>query len=442
MSKVLLKGAFILSLGGIITKVLGAVYRIPLTNILGGEGIGLYQMVFPLYATLLTFSSTGVPSGVSKLIAEGKNPEITLKSSLKVFTVVGTALSLCMAVFSNKLALLQGNEKAGVCYALLSPSVLLVSMISCFRGYYQGFSNMKPTAISQILEQAVKLTLGIALCLAFRGNAVIKASLAVVAVTLSELVTLIYFWVKAKGTSLLLNVKVYKKDLAPIYKTVIPMMAVTLVIPLVRTVDSFLIINILNGYLGNATELYGLLTGAVESLISMPVAVCYAVAISSIPIISKLQKDGGKVFEKCSSAIFTTLILAIVFAVIVYFFAEFAVNVLYGGLSLENKTAVVNMLKLSSISIITLSLMQTTVACVNALGRFKITMLSGVISGAVKIILTVILLKNPKINIFGAIYGDIFCYFVATFLNLSYIIYSDFKKRVSYARNNCYRVGG
>ncbi|MBQ3235822.1 MAG: polysaccharide biosynthesis protein [Clostridia bacterium] len=441
-NKGIIKGAILLSLGGIITKLLGAVYRIPLTNLLGAEGIGLYQMVFPLYSALLTFSSTGAPGGISKLIAEGNNAKITLKSSLKVFASIGLALSLFMAVFSNQIATLQGNASAGVCYSLLSPSVFLVSVISCFRGYYQGFSDMKPTAVSQICEQGVKLTVGLLLCFAFRGNAVLSASLAVLAVTISEGITLIYFMVKAKAVRLLLDVKVQTSDLRPIFKTVIPMMAVTLIIPIVRTVDSFLIINLLKTYLSNATELYGLLTGAVESLISMPISVCYALAITSIPVISRLKKKGGDYLSKCYNSILLTFLLSMAFGAIVYLFSPFAVDVLYGGLSEQNKWAIVDMLKVSSISVVTLSLMQTTVACVNSLGKFKVTVTSGVIAGAIKIVLSVILLKNPKINIFGAIYSDIFCYFVASFLNLSYIIYSDFKKRVYYARNNGYRIRG
>ena len=85
----LIKGAFIVTLGGLITKVLGAFYRIPLTNLLGAKGIGIYQMVFPLYSLLLTVSSTGVPSGISKIIAGGENPESVLKSSLLIFAPIG-----------------------------------------------------------------------------------------------------------------------------------------------------------------------------------------------------------------------------------------------------------------------------------------------------------------------------------------------------------------
>lgn len=430
----MIKGALILSVGGVLTKLLGAIYRIPLTNLLGAKGIGLYQMVFPLYSVLLTFSSTGVPAGISKLIAEGKDGKEVLKTSLKFFTTVGLILTLVMVVFANKLALLQGDKNAGVCYSLLAPSVVIVSAISCFRGYYQGFSNMKPTAISQILEQSVKLTVGLLLCFLIKGDAVVMASLAVLAVTISEGVTLIYFIVKSRAVTSLLNVKV--TDYSFVYKTVIPMMAVTLIIPLIRTFDSFLIINILKGYLSNATELYGLLTGAVESLISMPVAVCYALAVTSIPVISRLKKSGENFDKKTVLTLGLTLTLSVIFAVLVYLFSGFAVKVLYGGLSSENKSLLVKMLKTSSITVISLSFYQSSVAIANALGKFKVSLKSGIAGGVIKIIITVILLQNPKINIFGAIYGDIFCYLVASFLNLRYIINNDSKTKVEYERNN------
>ena len=125
----LIRGALFLSIGGFITKVIGAIYRIPLTNILSAEGIGLYQMVFPLYSLLLTVSSTGVPNGMAKLIAEGRNGEKVLKSALYFFVPISLIASIFLAVFGYKLALLQGNALAKTCYYAIAPSVLLVSVI-------------------------------------------------------------------------------------------------------------------------------------------------------------------------------------------------------------------------------------------------------------------------------------------------------------------------
>ena len=112
-------------------------------------------MVFPLYSILLTFSSTGVPNGIAKLIASGENPDKVLKKSLKIFVFIGFLGSLFLGGFSYYIAKLQGNVNATWAYIAIAPSVVAVSVICVYRGYYQGFANMKPTAISQILEQIV-----------------------------------------------------------------------------------------------------------------------------------------------------------------------------------------------------------------------------------------------------------------------------------------------
>ncbi len=437
-----IKGAFILSLGGVITKLLGAIYRIPLTNLLGVKGIGLYQMVFPFYALLLTFSSTGVPSGTSKLVAEGNNPVRVLKSSLKVFGTAGFILSILTAIFSKSIATFQGNADAGVCYLALSPSIFLVSVISCFRGYFQGFSEMRPTAFSQILEQVIKVAFGLSFCYAFRSNFLLSVTLAVLSVTVSEFITTLYFLIKAKRRKAFVGFFRERVDLKPIFSTVVPMMAVTLIIPLIRTVDSFLIINIISTYSSKGTELYGILTGAVESVISMPVSICYAVAISSIPIISRLKKQGANIEDHIVKILLITLLLGCLLGLLIYLFAPLIISVLYGGLSGYARITAVECLKVSSLSIIFLSLMQTSVAIVNSLGKFKATLISGIIAGAFKIILSIILLSSPQINIFGAIYSDIVCYFVACFINLGYIISKEFTKKVQNVQNYRYRIRG
>ena len=424
----LLRGAFTLSVGGIVTKLLGAIYRIPLTNILGAEGIGLYQMVFPLYTILLTFSSTGVPSGISKLIAEGENAEKTLKSSLKFFGIIGLALSFLTLIFCQNIARVQGNQNAYLAYAFIAPSVLIVSLISCFRGYYQGFSNMAPTAFSQVLEQAVKLVFGLLICYLLRGDVILASAGATLAVTISEVITLIYFILKRRKTVTLINISAEKLQIKPIIKTVFPIMIATVIMPLTRTVDSFLILNILGGYIQNATAVYGLYSGAVESIVSLPVSCCYALAITSIPIISKLKKEGGNYHKKSLQAVGYTLALSVAFSLLLYIFSPLAVKVLYNGLSADSKLLTVNMLRLSCISVILLPLMQTLIASVNAMGKYKITIISGVISSVFKIIMSLQFLKIENINIFGAIISDIFCYLVACFVNLSYIIYSGFTK--------------
>ncbi len=431
----LFKGALILSMGGLLTKVLGAIYRIPLTNLLGAEGIGVYQMVFPLYSLLLTVSSTGVPSGISKLIASGEDAENVLKTSLLIFVPLGLIGSVFLMAFSRSLATLQGNINAKWAYVLISPSVVLVSIICCFRGYFQGYVNMKPTAVSQILEQSIKLLFGLILVYVFRANTVLSACLATLAVTISEGVTCIYFFFLKKKSYNGFNIFA-KNDIkiSKVIKKVFPVMLSTLILPLSKTIESFFIINVLNSYTASATSLYGLYSGAVESLVSVPVSVCYGIAITSIPIIASLKKQNGNYLDKSRQSVFLTLILSTICGVGFYFLSPLAVKILYNRLPNYEKLIVVNMLKLASCTVAILPIMQTLTAVLIAIEKVYISTLSITIASILKIILSITLLKIPQLNIFAVVYTDIICYLVACFFDLVYIIKDGIKLEKSFVR--------
>lgn len=426
----LIKGALFLSIGGFITKVIGAIYRIPLTNILSAEGIGLYQMVFPLYSLLLTVSSTGVPNGMAKLIAEKNDANKVLKSALCFFVPVSFIASLLLMIFARNLAVLQGNVYAKNCYVAIAPSVLLVSIISCFRGYFQGKLDMKPTAISQVLEQVVKLVFGLTLCYVFRQNIVLCAVLASLAVSVSELATVVYFiFLKKYKSGGFKEFLTKKTDVKLVLKTVLPVMLCTLILPSARTIESFLIVNILNKNFQNATSLYGLYSGAVESLVGVPVALLYGIAVSSVPTIASLKKDGANYKKKIAEALLLTLISAIIFGLAFFLFSGFAVNLLYRRFSVMETTITIKMLKIASLSVLSLPLMQTTASILIALGHYYVPVFSSLIAMLFKIPLSIILLNVPSINIFAVVITDIVCYLVACFINLVYIIKDGASKK-------------
>ncbi len=433
----IIKGALIISIGSFLTKLIGAFYRIPLTKILGAQGIGLYQMAFPLYCLLLTFSSQGVPNGIAKLIAGGLNAQKVLKSALKLFAPIGLLASLLMAIFSSKIATLQGNIMAKGCYLFLSPSIFLVSVISCFRGYFQGLSNMLPTAISQILEQVIKCIFGLVLCYIFRKNLILATNMAILSVTLSEIVATAYFIILYNKKSTFSLLKSAQTSVKKVGVVVLPIMLATITIPLCRTVESFMVVNILKSYLQNATSLYGIYSGGVESVVSVPVALCYGLCVSSIPEIAKRIC----VNKKVKLTVFLTVASGLFFAILLYFFSPIVVRVLYSSLLENEKIIMVKMLKIASFSVFFLSLMQTSSAVLIALSKTKITLFSGIFSAILKLILSYFLLKIPNINIFACVFTDIFSYFVACFLNLVYIVIVLKKlKGKSYEQNNFSRV--
>ena len=411
--KKLIKNAAVVAVGGVIAKIIGAIYRVPLTNILGAEGIGIYQMVFPFYCILLTLSSTGIPAGVAKLTAEGGN---TLKRSVLIFGVIGLIGTLIMFFGADTIAGFQGNVAAAPAYRALAPSVFFVSVLSSLRGYFQGKLNMVPTAVSQVIEQIVKLSVGLFLCANFGATIADKAALATLAVTVSEVFALVY----------VLTIRREREPSAEqvpvklIMTTVLPITVCSIMLPVSKAVDSFTAVRLLGGGAA-ATANYGLYSGVVESIVALPVAVCYSLAVSGLPLIAK-STGGGDKSERTTKMLLYTLIAGAAFAVGTFLLARFAINFLYPRLSKTQSDTAVTLLRISALSVVGLSLVQSFSAAFIGKGRPFVPPLSLAAGVTVKIILTFIIVPMDGVGVYGYAISDIFCYFVATCVFLLYSI--------------------
>lgn len=429
----MIKGASIIAIGGLITKILGAFYRIPLTSVLGAEGLAVYQTVFPIYCILLTFSSTGVPTAIAKLISSGYGERVVLKKSLSLFVPLGFLGSLLMILLSFPLATLQGNALATLSYLTLAPAVVCVSVISCLRGYFQGKMNMTPTAISQITEQAVKLAVGLFLCTSVKGSPAVLGALACASVTISEVVALAYLYVLFKRREKP-RVSTYFLSFKRLIATLLPIVISSLLLPLARAFDSFTIVNLLKKYTLHAHSLYGIYTGSVESVSGVPVAVCYGIAVAVLPTISKkiAEKDFASVRENIIKSFALTLFFSTTFGLFLFLFSPIITKILFSKLSPHLSTVTTRLLSLSFFTVIGLSTVQTLTSCLVAIGKPYAPCVFLSIGLLAKFILQIYLLKIPYLNIFGSLYSDIACYFVAVFLNLLYIITISRIKRAKY----------
>ena len=154
------KNAAVISIGGLLAKGIGALYRIPLANLLGGYGEGLYHMAYPLFCLMLTFSSAGIPTVVARAVAaeraSGREGN-TLHAALRLFAGLGAFASLLMCLLAMPVARLQGDEGLFGCYLALAPAVFPVALLAVLRGWWQGRSEMMPTAVSEIVEQILSL---------------------------------------------------------------------------------------------------------------------------------------------------------------------------------------------------------------------------------------------------------------------------------------------
>lgn len=422
-------GACTLGLGALVAKLLGAVYRIPLTNLIGAYGLGLYQMVFPVYTLLLDFSGAAVPSAISKIISSfnGQDKEIRaneyLISALKLLLIFGGVCSIFMAVFSLPISSAQGDRSAKSAYLFLAPAIVFVSIICCFRGYFQGLMEMKPTAISQVIEQALKMLVGLVSVKLLMPNVIKAVAGATFAITFSEAVSALWLYIKYTKRKKKLNLKFpLSKDKSflrtkTLIKTAIPITIIGIAMPLSHVIDSFLIVNLLSEYTKNATSLYGISSGSVHTIINLPVALCYGFATVAIPEISakRSQREKAEVGKK---AILTTLIVSLPFVLVCITFAPLIISLLFSGFDLEQTKTAINLLKISAPCITLLSVVQTQNAVLIGEGKLYRPVISLLIGVFVKTLVEFLLVQNPTFNIYGSAIAAIACYFVVCLVNL------------------------
>lgn len=419
----LIKNALIISAGGFIVKILGAFYRIPLTNLLKTEGLGIYQTAFPTYLILMTFTGAAATTTMTGLISAGENGKNVFRKSLAFFLPLGILGAAFMIFFSGLLSATQGNPEAKGSYIALAPSLIFVSVISSIRGYFQGRNNMYPTAISQIIEQAVKISVGLTLLNLFSFTPATGGLFACLAVSAGELVAVIYLIIAYKKRS-----KTERYDgnfkVNRLIGLLLPVAITSSLLPLARLFDSFTIINTLKSYLDNSVDLYGIYTGSVETIIGVPVAVCYGIATATVPSVSAAfgKGDGCKAKKTAFRSLAITLFASSLSFVFLGLFSKTVVNILYPKLSPESKYITIKLLAFSSVNVVLISLIQTETSILVSLRKAYSPALFLGLGLAVKFCVQIFLLKIPQINVFGALYSDILCYLVAVFGNLVYII--------------------
>ncbi|MBO5774316.1 MAG: oligosaccharide flippase family protein, partial [Clostridia bacterium] len=257
------KSATLMMVALLLSKIIGACYRIPLTNILGAEGMGLYQMVYPVYAVALTASSGALPLAISVLVSEN-NAKGNLKGNLTLIRasfviVVGTGviLAVLLAVGGGLIGRLQGAQSARIGYIAIAPAIVFVSGIAVLKGWFQGHEQMFPTALSSLVESVVKLAVGLSLAYVLRAYGVaVQVGGALIGVSVSEAVTfvILYFIYKRKnlGDRVKLDFNLAKEEYKSILRISLPITIGGMIFPLTQFIDSFLVVNVLKGSLGES----------------------------------------------------------------------------------------------------------------------------------------------------------------------------------------------
>ncbi len=440
--KSIVSGMTVLSIVGLICKIVGALYRIPLAWLIGDEGMGTYQLVFPTYNMLLTISSAGLPVAISRMVSfslakdDPRNAKRIFSIALWMLATLGFLFMILMIVMSPSLAVRSGDVSTQPGFVAIAPALLLVCIMSALRGFMQGQQNMVPTAISQLIEQVGKVF--VALPLAYFGMKV-SVAYAAAGVLLGTSI--------AEGAALLFMIATYRRKkpafdrlpqnvqeepiaaktlLKQLLNLSIPITLGACIVPIAGFIDSGLLLNRLMDADIERTEalgLYGRYSGYVLTLINVPTALATAISMSLVPSISgAMAKGDGKQMRRQSSlGLKLSFVVGLPCSIGMSMLSRQLLDLIYHFNTPEALNVTANLLSLSSLTIVLFTVVQSTSGILQGLRKQRIPMYTLMVGVAAKVFLNYTLIGMPGVNIYGAPIASITCYTLSMLPNLYYV---------------------
>lgn len=430
------KGAMILAVAGFISRFLGLFYRVILTRLIGTEGVALFQVAYPIYTFLLVISVSGIPVALAKLVSE----KIALgqkNEAHRIFMIarnlslgIGGLLTLLLLVFAKQLIpILSIDPRAYYSLLAIAPAIAIVSVMASYRGFFQGMQNMVPTALSQILEQIVRMItiIGLAYFLLPHGIELAAAGATFSAVTGSiiGLIVMLYIYYKKKKVFSLdyqNEDQIEGEKVLVIIKRIadyaIPVILAASVVQLNGLVILGLVprqLQLIGFTVEEATTLYGELTGVALVLVQFPNVITVALQTSLIPSISEAValKDVQAIQNRTSTALRYALFVGLPSSIGLFTLALPLCRVIFGVSS-----AAVPLYYLAW-GVIFISLQQTSSGILQGLGKVNIPARNLMVGAGVNAMLSYTLTAIPQFGIKGAAIGTVAGFAVTALLNIA-----------------------
>lgn len=435
-----LKGAILLGGAGLFAKFLGIFFKIPLQKLIQDEGMGLFGLPYPLYSVLLSISLIGLPGALSKMISEsiaaghrGRAQQIFHVAFLTMF-LMGLSISIFLFFFSGELIqLLQWPPEAYYSLRGLAWAPFFVSVMSAFRGYFQGRQMMHPTAISQILEQLGRVGVGIGLAYLLLdrgiGYAAGGASFGATAGAFLGALFLTGYYLKVEPiakTGGLGTLEAPWRIIKGLAWLALPITIGAVLGSIMGVIDSVMVpARLMNsGYtVEGATILYGRLSGKAMTLMNVPLTFSVAMSASLVPTITEsysLHRQ-QELKEKIIAGMKTTLIIALPATVGLSMLSVEIVHLLWG-----NQEAGGEILKILAWNVLSISMAQTLTGILQGMNRVLLPVKNMLLGVLVKWVVSYLLL-DTYLHIIGAVIGSICGYTVIMLLN-----YLDLKRLVTF----------
>lgn len=413
-----LYGTLVLIVAGFITKILGFIYRIALSRIIGDEGMGLFQMAFPILIFAIVVTTAGLPVAISKLVseAEARNEEHRVRSILIVSLVLiassATIVTIFILIFAPVIAnTLLTDSRAMMCLIAIAPMIPIIGISSVFRGYFQGRQNMNPYALSQLIEQSVRIftVLFLAQYLLPFGIAYAAAG-AMIGMVIGEglgMLFLLYSFKKDPNRPYFYQKspphrKNYLQTFRELVKISIPVTASRMVGSFAYAIEPIVVaqsLAIAGIATATSTALYGQLEGMAIPLVFFPSFITYALSVSLVPAISEAAaRNRYRLVEhRLTQAIRLSCIIGAPSAVLIYVLAEPLATLLY------DHPDVAHLMRMMAPFGIFLYVQGPLASILQGLDYAHIAMRNSIIGAFIKTILILCLASNPKLGIDGVV---------------------------------------
>lgn len=434
-----LSGALILTVANALSKVIGAIYKIPLNNLVGTTGASYYNDGYQIYALLFVLSTAGVPVAIAKMVSEAiakgrtNEPRRILKNALLVFGAIGAVLTALMMIFVKPLSgLLQNGDTVNYCIAMIAPSIFFVSVSSVIKGYFQGYKCMTPSAFFQVIEAAFKLVgIGILLVLVRMGygdNYMVLACGGILGVTFGSFAASLFMVIRflkekdfGKFDPDALPSQSSRSIINTIITLAIPISLSSAVMSVTSTLDMIFVKYSLQQHgltIAQAIDEYGAYIGSTSSLFNLPPTITITVGTAVLPFLTTAfaSDKAGDAYRNMRSASKVVSLIAMPCALGMSVMSEGIIKLLYK----EEYWAVgVPCMRLLAISIFFVSFVSLTGTFLHSVGKVKLTLFTMGVGAVMKLAVNLIMVK--EIGILGAPLGTFACYGSIFLLNCLFI---------------------
>ena len=432
-----MSGVLILSLSAVIVKIIGLIYKIPMLRLLGSEGMGYFNSAYEIYTLFCVISTAGLPVAMSVMISSSLSRcdggvKSIFKVAMKLFLLLGFLGALIMIGFARPFAAFLGSDRALYCIYAIAPTVFFICLSSAYRGYFQGFGQMAPTALSQMIEAVGKLILG----LIFAGVALymglsteVVAAFAVLGLTLGVAVSALYLMLAKKFREArevdTPRLESEKGIMSSLLRTAVPVTLSSAVISITKLIDMTMILRRMQsvGYSSSAAfSAYGSYTTLAVPLFSLAPALISSISLPLVPALSSAIASGDREgqSESVTGAMKLTVFVSAPISMGLALFSRPILELIFKGETEAIDTAA-PLLTILGFSVTLSCMITVTNAVLQAYSRAGVPILSMAVGALLKIAVAYILIGNRDIGIIGAPVSTFLCDLIINLINLAFI---------------------